>query len=139
MSFVLDPRLAADGIDLGRLDLCRVVLVDERRCPWVILVPERDGVREIHELDDADQVALVRASSRLARTMTALFAPDKLNIAALGNVVPQLHVHHVARYRSDPMWPKPVWGMEREAYAPGDADRVAHALRDALGIDRPPR
>jgi len=108
--FALHPRLQNDCLELGRFELCRLLLMNESRYPWLILVPERKGVGEIYQLDAADQVLLVRESSLLARGLAAAFAADKLNIAAIGNLVPQLHVHHVVRYRGDAAWPAPVWG-----------------------------
>ncbi len=108
--FELHPRLAEDGIGLGRFPLCRVLLMNERRYPWLILVPERPDISEIHELNEADQVQLIRESSILALHLKDVLAADKLNVAAIGNLVPQLHVHHVVRYHNDPAWPAPVWG-----------------------------
>ena len=108
--FALDPRLHADTILLGRLPLSLLLLMNDRTYPWLILVPRRAAIREIYELDATDQQQLLRESSQLAAALAACFHPDKLNIAALGNVVPQLHLHHVVRYRHDPAWPAPVWG-----------------------------
>lgn len=108
--FELHPQLAADCFAVGRLDLCQLLLLNDAQYPWCVLVPEREAVREIHELGDTDQRLLIAESSRLARAMERLFRPDKLNIAALGNMVPQLHLHHIARYRDDAAWPAPVWG-----------------------------
>ena len=84
--------------------------MNESRYPWFILVPEREDVTEIYELSKVDQALLLRESSTLAQGLAEAFAGDKLNIASLGNLVPQLHVHHVVRYRNDPAWPAPVWG-----------------------------
>ena len=84
--------------------------MNEKRYPWFILVPEREGLSEIYQLTDADQYRLIAESSSLARGLVAAFSGDKLNIAALGNLVPQLHIHHVVRFRHDPAWPAPVWG-----------------------------
>ena len=84
--------------------------MNESRYPWLILVPEREGINEIYQLNEADQILLLQESSLLARGLAEAFAADKLNIAAIGNLVPQLHVHHVVRYRDDPAWPAPVWG-----------------------------
>ena len=109
-AFALHPRLAEDGIELGRFTLCRVLLMNEQRYPWLILVPERAGIREIYELEEADQQQLLRESSMTARQLQQRCQADKLNVAAIGNLVPQLHVHHVARYRDDAAWPAPVWG-----------------------------
>lgn len=108
--FELHPRLATDTFTLGRFKLCRLLLMNDARFPWCILVPERSGITEIHTLSDEDQILLVRESSLLASRMTETFAADKMNVAALGNVVSQLHVHHVARFRTDVAWPAPVWG-----------------------------
>ncbi|HWP94769.1 MAG TPA: HIT domain-containing protein [Gammaproteobacteria bacterium] len=131
--FTLHPRLAADTFPIGHLPLCDLLLMNEARYPWFILVPRRPGIREIHELDDADQVALIRESSLLARTLATLFAPDKLNIAALGNVVPQLHVHHIVRYVTDPAWPAPVWGkLPPQPYGGGEHQRIIARLTGAL-------
>lgn len=132
--FELHPQLAADCFDLGRLDLCRLLLMNDARYPWCILVPERDGVREIHHLAAADQHRLLEQSCLLAQAMEHLLRPDKLNVAALGNVVPQLHVHHVARYRSDPAWPAPVWGSgPAQPYSQDQARARIDALRQCLG------
>jgi len=106
--FELHPQLAQDCLPLGRLPLSRVLLMNDATYPWFILVPERDGVRELFELDEADRRALWEESALLSRALTQAFAPDKLNVAALGNQVPQLHVHHIVRYKHDLAWPAPV-------------------------------
>lgn len=84
--------------------------MNESRYPWFILVPERENIVEIHQLTDEDQVQLIRESSHFAGVLAELFRADKMNIAAIGNLVPQLHLHHVVRYRNDPAWPGPIWG-----------------------------
>lgn len=131
MSFALHPRLAADTFAVGDLELCRVLLMNDARYPWLILVPRRDGLREIHELGTADRAMLMDESCRVAEVMQAQFAPDKLNIGVLGNIVPQLHMHHIARFTGDPAWPGPVWGHS-PAVAYADRNRLI-ALRAALG------
>jgi diadenosine tetraphosphate (Ap4A) HIT family hydrolase len=108
MTFQLHPRLKANCAVVGDLPLCRLLLMDDANYPWCILVPRRNDIREIYELSEADQQQLLRESSTLARVMMELFTAEKMNIAALGNVVPQLHVHHIARYARDAAWPKPV-------------------------------
>jgi diadenosine tetraphosphate (Ap4A) HIT family hydrolase len=113
--FELDRRLQEDCLDLGGLELCRLLLMNDRTYPWFILVPERPGITEIYHLPDRDQWQLLRESSALARAMAMEFNPDKLNIAAIGNLVPQLHMHHIARRSSDPAWPGVVWGGPRGA------------------------
>jgi len=109
-TFALDPRLARDTLVLGAFPLSLLLLMNDTTYPWLILVPQRPESREIFQLDTADQQQLLRESSHLAEVLSLLLNPDKLNIAALGNVVPQLHLHHVVRYRCDPAWPAPVWG-----------------------------
>jgi len=108
--FSLHPKLSEDTITLGDFPLCRLLLMNDSTYPWFILVPRRDDLREIHELAEADQQQLLKESSQLARQLVALFKADKLNVAALGNLVPQLHLHHIVRYQTDPCWPAPVWG-----------------------------
>ncbi len=108
--FELHPQLKRDCLELGRFILCRLLLMNERRYPWFILVPEREGISEIYQLSEADQILRLRESSSLARGLAEAFGADKMNVAAIGNLVPQLHVHHVVRYRGDPAWPAPVFG-----------------------------
>jgi len=108
--FELHPQLAGDCIALGRFPLSRLLLMNESRYPWLILVPERADISEIFELDTADQRQLMRESCLLAEHLKRNFAADKMNVAAIGNLVPQLHVHHVVRYHTDAAWPAPVWG-----------------------------
>lgn len=110
MTFTLHPQLEADTARVMQLRLCDVRRMNDRRYPWLILVPARDGLREIHDLAETDQQLLwseiIAISSRLQTITTA----DKMNVAALGNQVPQLHVHVIARFTTDPAWPAPVWG-----------------------------
>ena len=108
--FTLDPRLERDTFCLGAFPLSLLLLMNDSTYPWLILVPQRPAIHEIYQLDPTDQQQLLVESSHLAKVLAGLLRPDKLNIAALGNVVPQLHLHHVVRYRSDPAWPAPVWG-----------------------------
>ena len=108
--FEVHPKLAHDCITIGSFGLCRLLLMNDANYPWFILVPEREGVTEIYQLSQADQGQLLRESSLLAERLSRDFRADKMNIAALGNVVSQLHIHHIVRYRSDPAWPAPVWG-----------------------------
>jgi diadenosine tetraphosphate (Ap4A) HIT family hydrolase len=109
-AFALDPRLAADTVVVGDLPLAQVLLMDDARFPWLILVPRRAGVSEITDLAPDDGAALWGEVGLAVGVMQALAKPDKVNVAALGNVVAQLHVHVVGRFRSDPAWPGPVWG-----------------------------
>jgi diadenosine tetraphosphate (Ap4A) HIT family hydrolase len=125
--FALDPRLAADTIPVGDLSLCSVLLMNDSRFPWLILVPQRADASEITDLSVED-AALLMAELRLATgVMLEVARPDKVNVAALGNIVPQLHVHVIGRFLSDPAWPGPVWGYgERNPYQP----HAAQALID---------
>jgi diadenosine tetraphosphate (Ap4A) HIT family hydrolase len=109
-NFKLHPQLAQDCIFLSDLRLCRLLLMNNKDFPWCILVPRINGIREIHELDEADQQTLLKESSGLSRVMLGVFSGEKMNIAALGNMVPQLHLHHIVRTETDKAWPNPVWG-----------------------------
>lgn len=133
--FELDPRLADETHNVGELALCRVLLMDDARFPWIILVPRRAGLRELVDLDPASRATLWDEIDRASRAMIALHAPHKLNVAALGNVVPQLHVHVVARRMGDAAWPRPVWGAgERAAYEAGARGAEIARLGRALGL-----
>ena len=110
MSFTLHPQLAKDCHRLGRFELGLLLLMNDAQYPWCILVPQREGLREIYELDEPDQALLLRESVALGRALMTAFRGDKLNVAALGNMVPQLHLHHIVRHAGDPAWPAPVWG-----------------------------
>jgi len=106
----LHPKLAEDCIRLGRFELCHLLLMNDSSYPWFILVPDRDDVREIIDLEPADRRRLLDESCRLSEFLVQTFSGDKLNVAAIGNLVPQLHLHHVVRFKSDRAWPSPVWG-----------------------------
>ena len=131
--FELHPQLAADTFEVTRLPLCRVLLMNDANYPWLILVPQRPNLRELFELDDEEQVQFMRESSQVARIMLTHFKADKINIAALGNVVPQLHIHHIARHIHDPAWPAPVWGrFPAQAYAANPLEDLLQTLRTGL-------
>lgn len=108
--FKLDGQLASDCIVLGDFKLCTLLLMKDAQYPWFILVPRREDMTEIFQLSSADRTQLMDESCLLAEKLKDAFAADKMNIAALGNVVSQLHVHHVVRHRNDAAWPAPVWG-----------------------------
>ena len=110
MTFVLDPRLNADTLALGDLGLSCVRLMNDARYTWLILVPRRPGLVELLDLSPADRGALIEEIALCSSALKRIVTPDKLNIGAIGNRVPQLHVHIVARFSSDPAWPDPVWG-----------------------------
>jgi diadenosine tetraphosphate (Ap4A) HIT family hydrolase len=133
--FGLDPRLAQDSILLGDLPLSRVLLMNDANYPWLILVPRRPNLVELIDLDDAGQTTLMIEIARAARALKEITACDKLNVAALGNTVRQLHVHVIARRNGDPAGTRPVWGaVPAKPYAAADLKRLADGLRAALDL-----
>lgn len=127
--FALDPRLAADTHTLASWALCEVLLMDDAHYPWLVLVPRRAGIREAIDLEPPDQRQLWQETAEAATRLRAALAPDKLNIAALGNMVPQLHVHVIGRRRDDPAWPRPVWGaVPAVPRTPGERAALAARL-----------
>lgn len=140
MSFALHPQLTRDCHHLGDLTLCRLLLMDDARFPWCILVPRRDGLRELHDLAGDDRSALFDELDAVSRALQHTVDAHKINVAALGNQVPQLHVHVIARQQDDAAWPGPVWGQgPAEPYAPGVLDGRVTALCRALGNRLEPR
>jgi diadenosine tetraphosphate (Ap4A) HIT family hydrolase len=134
-SWSLHPQLEHDTAPVGDLALCRVLVIDDADYPWIVLVPRRPAVTEIIDLSAADAARLTEEIAQASRVLKAVTNCDKLNVAAIGNVVPQLHVHIVARWKTDPLWPKPVWG--HVSPRPGDAAAFAHfiaAIREGLGL-----
>ena len=135
MTFSLDPRLAADTYHLGNLPLCRVLLMNDARYPWVILVPRKPDLREFIDLDAATRHILMDEIALVSRAVQASVRPTKLNVAALGNVVAQLHIHIVARFEGDEAWPGPVWGKgERRPYDADAAQKLNLDLSRALNL-----
>lgn len=132
--FSLDPQLAKDTVLLGRLRLCQLLLMNDSNYPWFILVPERENLRELHELSDTDSLQFLEESTLLARALNKGLQPYKLNIAALGNVVSQLHVHHIVRYQYDPAWPAPVWGkLPAKPYYSAEISKLKDLLTRLMG------
>ncbi len=131
--FTLHPRLAADTAMVCDLDLSRVLLMDDAAWPWLILVPRRAGLRELIDLPRAERHRLDDEVALASQALASLYRPDKLNVAALGNVVEQLHVHVIARHVGDPAWPAPVWGRQPPApYSPSHRQARLEELRDAF-------
>ncbi len=130
--FILHPKLAEDTFCLGDFPLAQLRLMNDANYPWFILVPRRISIREIYQLEVADQQQLLKESSHLARQLAILFQADKINLAALGNMVPQLHLHHVVRYHHDPCWPEPVWG--KRPTVPYAAARIGE-IREMLAAN----
>lgn len=128
-TFELDARLAADSHLVTELPLCQLRLMNDARYPWLLLIPRRTAIREVFELDAADQRQLWREATAVGESLMERLGDDKLNIATLGNVVAQLHIHVILRRRNDEAWPGPVWGRgEARPYAP---DALAE-MRDRL-------
>lgn len=130
--FQLHPTLAKDTFLVGDFPLSTVRLMNDCQFPWLILVPRVSGVKEIYELSQADQVQFLRESSWTSSQMSKIFAADKMNVAALGNQVPQLHFHHIVRYHNDSRWPNPVWGTPAIAYTSEVLSHMRQTLMMAL-------
>ena len=129
----LHPQLADDTHPVAQFELSELRLMDDANHPWLILVPRVDGAVELIDLDEPQQIALTGEIARASRALQAAFKPYKLNVAALGNLVPQLHVHVIARYREDIAWPRPVWGMaSAQPYSPEVLVQRIRRLQDAL-------
>lgn len=134
--FVLDTRLQEDTLLIGDFPLCRLLLSNDSNYPWFILVPRREGISELFQLDDHDQQVMWRETTTLANVLKTLFAADKMNVATLGNVVSQMHMHVIARYSSDAAWPAPVWGRHpARPYSEADVQELRDKLRGVLGSD----
>ena len=132
--FTLHPQLSKDCLAIGQYDLCQLLLMNDRQYPWFILVPQREDISEIYQLTRSDQVQLWRESADLSEALARHFSADKMNVAALGNVVPQLHVHHIVRYRNDPAWPAPVWGkLPAVPYSETELTHLLTQLAPVLG------
>lgn len=110
--FALHTQLAKDCVTIGDLPLNRVLLMNDSQYPWLILVPRREDLVELFQLSRIDQQQLLDEIAQVSAALTGHFRADKMNVAALGNVVPQLHVHVIARFQNDAAWPKPVWGVK---------------------------
>ncbi|OAN67012.1 HIT domain-containing protein [Magnetospirillum moscoviense] len=127
--FELHPRLTADTIPVTDWPLCRVMLMRDANYPWLVLVPRRHGVTEIHELDQSDRQTLIEEIAAASQRLQNLTQAYKINVAALGNVVQQLHVHVIARFTTDPAWPNPVWGaVPAKPYADSEMTRLLGAF-----------
>jgi len=125
----LHPQLEKDCIPLGDFTLCSLLLINDANYPWFILLPNRENVIELHHLTISDQQQFLAESMHFSHCLEAVFQPDKLNIAALGNIVPQLHIHHIARLQTDACWPSPVWGrIAATPYTPEKVDTIKSRL-----------
>lgn len=134
--FTLDSRLQQDTLAIGDFPLCRLLLMNDAHYPWFILVPRREAVSELFQLDTADQQQLWLETTRLAEALKDAFVADKMNVATLGNVVSQLHMHVIVRRREDAAWPAPVWGKHpARAYEAGQVAAIGDRLRLVLTSD----
>ncbi|MCT8998288.1 HIT family protein [Chelativorans intermedius] len=134
--FELDPRLEEESLPVAWLGLCELRIRDDRRWPWLLLVPQRPGAEEVHDLTPLDQAMLSFETNLVAKALKEMTGCTKINCATLGNVVRQLHVHVIARSEGDPGWPGPVWGHGmREPYRREDLHKVAAQIRSRLEED----
>ncbi len=135
LMFSLHPTLANDTCQIADLPLSRVLLMKDKGFPWLILVPRRDAVKEIHELTPDDRALLIEEVSLASTILSKLFNPVKINVGALGNIVPQLHVHVIARLEADRAWPGPVWGSgPKEPYSEEELASIVSRLKAAFNL-----
>jgi len=133
MPFQLHPRLQQDSILIGQFKLSELRLINDSQYPWFVLVPKRPDINEIYQLSEIDQHQLQQESSLLTQTLDQLFVADKMNIAAIGNIVPQLHIHHIVRFKTDIAWPAPVWGkFDAVPYNKGQAEEITNRIKEAF-------
>ena len=131
--FILHPQLEQDCFILGQFPLSQLLLMNDASYPWFILVPQRNNLQEVYQLREQEQQQLNWESTYLAEQLASLYRADKMNIAALGNMVPQLHIHHIVRYQNDPAWPKPVWGVHpAKPYTDEKVQAIAADMKNML-------
>ena len=133
MTFKLHSDLVRDGIHMGDFPLCRVLLINDSAYPWFILVPKRNGLRDTIDMSEGDHTQLWNESREFSAGIMRAFSGEKLNIAALGNMTPQLHIHHIVRYSADAAWPGPIWG--KHPLTPYSPDGIASVQAKLHGID----
>ena len=135
MSFSLHPQLAADTFVVGDFPLCRVLLMNNANFPWLILVPQRAGLRELFDLAPQEYTLAMQEIRMASHALHAMTGAHKMNIAALGNMVPQLHIHIIARFEQDAAWPNPVWGNAApRPYTPSEYETALAGIRGNLSI-----
>ncbi len=135
MSFTLHPQLEKDTIPVGDLSVCRVLLMNNRRFPWLVLVPRREDLRELFDLSAEDYVTVMAEVRDTAQRFAQLTQAHKMNVAALGNMVPQLHIHIIARFENDPTWPAPVWNstLAPDPYPIAEHPALLEKIRKVTG------
>ena len=132
--FVLDTRLQEDTWLIGDFPLCRLLLSNDSNYPWFVLVPRREGISELFQLNDDEQQLMWRETTALAKVLKGLFDADKMNVATLGNVVSQLHMHVIVRFQADVAWPGPVWGKHpAKPYSQAEVQVIRDRLKAVLG------
>jgi len=133
MPFQLHPRLKQDSIAIGKFNLTELRLINDSQYPWFVLVPMRADISEVYQLSADDQQLLQQESSLLTKTLADLYNADKMNIAAIGNIVPQLHIHHIVRYKTDIAWPAPVWGkFDAVPYTEQQIEKIKQEIKNIL-------
>ena len=131
--FSLNSRLKADTIKIAGFELSELLLMNDKNYPWFILVPRRSNVSEIFQLNDQDQTQLYKELSYIAEILQKFYQADKVNIGALGNMVPQLHIHVIMRFKNDIAWPKPVWGLyEAVKYSDDDINQISKNINGLI-------
>lgn len=134
--FALHPQLTADTIPVGDLPVCRVLLMNNRHFPWLVLVPRREGLRELFDLKPDDYHSVMAEVRDTTKQFAALTAAHKMNVAALGNLVPQLHIHIIARRLDDAAWPQPVWSTTAEPYPADNVPPLVESIKQRLNITK---
>ena len=135
MNFILNERLAGGGFDVARMHGCRILLKNEANFPWFIIVPEvPQEIEDLHQLDEETFAEVMLVVRKVSRFVEAYFHPEKLNVACIGNIVRQMHIHVVGRSTGDPAWPGVVWAFEgKKKYGEGEAGKIVEAAREFLG------
>ena len=131
-NFILDSRLENDGAIIVELNLCKLILVNNSLFPWIILVPKRNMLKEIIDLNEEDRPLLMEEINYISKVMKDLFNPDKLNVASLGNIVEQLHVHIIVRFKNDQAWPAPVFGKGKLNYDAKEYEEIIDKIQHKL-------
>ncbi len=132
MTFILDSKLDNDAIEVAELTLCKVLLMNNSLFPWLILVPKINNVVELFDLDAENRRILVEETSQIAGMLKNITSADKINIATLGNIVAQMHIHIIARHKNDAAWPNPVWGAETVEYSKPDLDKMVESISSQI-------
>lgn len=133
--FELHPQLQMDTFDIGDLPMCKVLLMNESQFPWLVLVPRKAGIQELYQLQEQEITQVNQESLEISKLMMEFFVGDKLNVAALGNLVPQLHIHHIVRNKDDAVWPQPVWGnFTAKPYSASAANEMRDKLSEQIWL-----